>query len=80
VLALWAETSTDNKKDEAMALLAQKSRYLMSSSMNREKKLAKNAEYLRLMNVLMERKTPRRGAIQNFNTGEIAQFDQSFSQ
>ena len=80
VLALWAETSTDNKKDEAMALLAQKSRYLMSSGMNREKKLAKNAEYLRLMNVLMERRTPRRGSLQNFNTGEIAQFDQSFSQ
>ena len=80
VLALWAESSTDNKKDEAMALLAQKSRYLMSSGMNREKKLAKNAEYLRLMNVLMERRTPRRGSLQNFNTGEIAQFDQSFSQ
>jgi hypothetical protein len=45
----WFDSQNKTTKDETMALLAQKSKYLMGSNMSREAKLAKNAELLKLM-------------------------------
>ena len=45
----WFDSQNRTTKDETMALLAQKSKYLMGSNMSREAKLAKNAELLKLM-------------------------------
>ena len=48
-VAVWFDSQNKTTKDETMALLAQKSKYLMNSNMSREAKLAKNAELLKLM-------------------------------
>ena len=48
-VAVWFDSQNKTTKDETMALLAQKSKYLMGSNMSREAKLAKNAELLKLM-------------------------------
>ena len=53
-VAVWFGSQNKSTKDETLALLAQKSKYLMGSNMSREAKLAKNAEYIKMMGTLLE--------------------------
>jgi hypothetical protein len=74
-LALWSESESDQNRDKAISLLLDKSSMLMKSNMNREQKIAKNAEYLRLMNVINEHQGQKVGAFQKYHDDQVAQFN-----
>ena len=77
-LALWSESESDQNRDKAVSLLLDKSSMLMKSNMSREQKIAKNAEYLRLMNVINEHQGQKVGAFQKYHDDQVAQFNNQF--
>ena len=77
-LALWSESESDQNRDKAVSLLLDKSSMLMKSNMSREQKIAKNAEYLRLMNIINEHQGQKVGAFQKYHDDQVAQFNNQF--
>lgn len=77
-VALWSESESDKNRDKAVSLLLDKSSMLMKSNMSREQKIAKNGEYLRLMNVINEHQGQKVGAFQKYHDDQVAQFNNQF--
>ena len=77
-VALWSESESDKNRDKAVSLLLDKSSMLMKSNMSREQKIAKNGEYLRLMNVINEHQGKKVGAFQKYHDDQVAQFNNQF--
>ena len=77
-VALWSESESDKNRDKAVSLLLDKSSMLMKSNMSREQKIAKNGEYLWLMNVINEHQGKKVGAFQKYHDDQVAQFNNQF--
>jgi len=79
-VAVWFDSQNKTTKDETLALLAQKSKYLMGSNMSREAKLAKNAEYIKMMGMLLEQEQAPINSFRAYQNQQREQAKRTFGQ